>query len=252
MKWLKRIVAAIISIVLLLGLLMVLFNEQKPEGEEGRKAEAMADKMLEAINYQAWSETGAIEWDFGGRHQHIWDKNRHFVQVTWQGNVVQIDINKRVGIVRESENGMTNAEKSKLCRKAWSYWANDSFWLNPVAKVRDDGTSRSLVNYEGEEALMITYDRGGVTPGDSYLWFLQEDGLPYKWKMWVSIIPIGGVSTTWDDWIELATAAKVATNHRNLLTLKLSNIRAAKNLEQLIDDDIFEEFIEQNNDIVEF
>jgi len=68
-------------------------------------------------------------------------------------------------------------------------------------KIFDPGTERRIVNYKNKEALLITYTRsGGTTPGDSYLWILNEKFLPTSYKMWTRIIPIGGVSATWSDW----------------------------------------------------
>ena len=239
MKWIKRLLAIGMLLILSVAMLYVVFDEKLPEGEEGPNAEALADIMLKAINNPAWRQTGAVEWDFDGRHRHVWDRKRHYAQVSWGNYVVQIDIDSREGIVLSGTNSKDLLELSEMCMNAWKYWANDSFWLNPVSKIRDEGTSRSMVDYNGEMGLMITYDKGGVTPGDSYLWFLDEDGLPYKWKMWVSIIPIGGISVSWEGWQELITGVKVATIHKNILTLQLSEIKAADTIEGLKGEDIF-------------
>ncbi|MEZ4952350.1 MAG: hypothetical protein R2825_02080 [Saprospiraceae bacterium] len=37
----------------------------------------------------------------------------------------------------------------------------------------------------------MQYKTGGVTPSDSYVWLLDENGQPTAWKMWVSITSIG-------------------------------------------------------------
>jgi hypothetical protein len=52
-------------------------------------------------------------------------------------------------------------------------------------KLRDPGTSRSIVMQDEKEALMVTYTSGS-TPGDSYVWILDEN-IP-AWRMWVSIV----------------------------------------------------------------
>jgi hypothetical protein len=44
---------------------------------------------------------------------------------------------------------------------------------------------------DNQEALMITYASGGSTPGDSYVWFVDQNYMPKAWRMWVSIIPVG-------------------------------------------------------------
>ncbi len=89
---------------------------------------------------------------------------------------------------------------------------------------------------------MVSYTSGGVTPGDSYLWILDENGLPESWKMWVKIIPVGGMEFTWEKWTELSTGAKVATyHHHKLLDLDISNLKAATSLSAFgLQDDPFQ------------
>jgi hypothetical protein len=82
-----------------------------------------------------------------------------------------------------------------MLKKGNDYFNNDSFWLIAPFKLRDAGTTRSIV-MQDNQALMITYALS--TPGDSYVWFV-ENYMPKAWRMWVSIIPVGGLETTWED-----------------------------------------------------
>ena len=94
---------------------------------------------------------------------------------------------------------------------------------------------------DGTEGLMVSYSSGGVTPGDAYLWILDENNLPKSWKMWVSIIPVGGMEFSWDQWTTLTTGAKVATLHESsFLNLDISDLKGAVNQEDLgLDEDPF-------------
>ncbi|MGB6036872.1 MAG: hypothetical protein WBG42_11440, partial [Cryomorphaceae bacterium] len=47
----------------------------------------------------------------------------------------------------------------------------------------------------------------------AYLWILDENYLPTSYKMWVSIIPIGGVEATWENWVEKG-GAMISTSHK--------------------------------------
>jgi hypothetical protein len=42
------------------------------------------------------------------------------------------------------------------------------------------------------------YASGGSTPGDSYMWSMKT--IYQKLGEWVSIIPVGGLETSWEDW----------------------------------------------------
>ena len=57
---------------------------------------------------------------------------------------------------------------------------------------------------------------------------VDEAGQVTACKMWVQIIPIGGLEFSWDDWQMLDTGARVATRHRGPLgfTIELADIRA--------------------------
>lgn len=225
-----------IIIGIIMGALIVLyfmFSQPLPEGEKGAAADALAEKVLVAINKSAWDSTGVVQWSFREAHHFLWDKNRNWVQVKWDDNEVYVILDELTGVAFKNGQKLEGNKADKLIKKAWSFFANDSFWLNAPSKVFDNGTERRLVKMEdGKEALLITYASGGVTPGDSYLWILDENGLPVSWKMWVKIIPIGGVATTWQDWTTLETGAKVAQNHHitEKMNIPITNLKAAKDL----------------------
>jgi hypothetical protein len=84
-------------------------------------------------------------------------------------------------------------------------------------KVFDPGTRRGIVILEdGSEGLLVSYTSGGVTPGDHYLWILEASGLPKAWRMWVNIIPIGGLEFGWTDWTA-PEGPRIARNHPSAL-----------------------------------
>jgi hypothetical protein len=64
---------------------------------------------------------------------------------------------------------------------------------------------------DGRQGLMVTYTSGGVTPGDTYLWLLNKDYMPTGWKMWVRIVPIGGVEVSWENWTQLRGGVWLST-----------------------------------------
>lgn len=237
----KYILIALLVLAALLAIGYIILDEPLPEGKSGPQADALAKKMLMAVNDKAWQETGAIQWAFPGGHEHLWDKQRHLARVRWDDYEVLLRLDSVSGQVFQSGERLSDPEEEQeLVQEAWEYWVNDSFWLNAPNKVADPGVKREVVGLEnGNKALLVTYTSGGATPGDSYLWLLDEQGLPYAWKLWVSIIPIGGLEFSWENWQTLHSGAKVSTLHQGPLQLEISNVQSAESVEALAGNDPF-------------
>jgi hypothetical protein len=220
-------------LVLILGVGFLLLNKPLPKGTPGKEADALANRVLDAVNRAGWKATGAIKWNFWGQYDHIWDRQRWFAQVSWgsgSGRVVAqlLLLEPTKGVVKRGGKEVTGDERAALLRKAYALWCNDSYWLNPFEKFFDNGVTRSIVERDGKKMLLISFSSGGVTPGDSYLYEIGKDGLPTRWWMWVSMIPVGGVEASFEGWKQLATGAKTSAIHKMIIgTLTLNDIQAA-------------------------
>ncbi|WP_296623046.1 hypothetical protein [Marivirga sp.] len=227
-----KIIKWIFIVLVVLGLIgfitYLVIDEDLPQGEKGEKAERLADKMLSAVNDSAWQEISVVEWDFAGKHQLVWDKDRHWAKVSWENYKVFIRLDSRKGVAFAKGKKVEREEVlSRLLEDAYEIWANDSFWLNPITKVRDAGTERRYVAQKDDniEGLLITYKSGGVTPGDSYLWLINEEtGMPESVKMWVQIIPVGGIEFSWENWHTTLGGAKIAQTHESIFTVNISGL----------------------------
>ncbi|NQX92677.1 MAG: hypothetical protein HRT74_11240 [Flavobacteriales bacterium] len=238
----KKLLRGFLRIVLILIILLVLgfvfayatMNEDAPVGEKGPKAEQLTDKMLAAINNEGWKQTHYISWSFPGGHYYVWDRVNDIVEIKWGDKTAILPTkNPTSGMV--FENG-TKINDPGAVETAWAYFCNDSFWLIAPHKAKDPGVERSVVTLDdGSEALMVHYTSGGTTPGDKYLWILDENYVPTSYKMWVSIIPIGGVEASWDGWITLPSGGKVSATHSlgGLITTDLSPVKAGSSLTDL-------------------
>lgn len=231
--------AALLVLILGVGGCFAALSDPLPEPAAGTTtadADALARQLERAVDAEAWAQTGAVSWTFAGRNAHLWDKDRHLARVRWKDTEVLLDLTRRDGRATVKGEPVHGKEAEALFEDAWARWANDSFWLNPLVKLFDEGTARAIVPLEdGGQGLLLTYSSGGVTPGDSYLWIPGPDGRPTAWKMWVSIIPIGGVETSWDGWQQLSTGAWVATLHEGAVgpTLELTEVQGAASLAEL-------------------
>jgi hypothetical protein len=237
LKWLAIAIGLILLALLIAGIFM---HESKPKGQPGAEADALANKMLTAINKPAWDSTKYVHWSFKDMHTFLWDKERDLVRVRWdEDNEVLLNTKTVSGNAYIKGIEVIGQKADDIVQSAWSYFCNDSFWLNAPAKAFDPGTSRSIVtNEDGTKGLLIRYDSGGVTPGDSYLWLLDESGLPQAYKMWVKIMPIGGVEASWEKWETISTGAKVATFHQlQGIGLDITDLKAGMTAESVGEND---------------
>lgn len=208
-----------------------------PAGTPGPDADALAREMQKAVDTAAWAETGAVRWTFTGKNAHVWDRKRGFAMVTWDDGerVGLIDIDDRVGVAFGDGAPLAGDDAKKRLDETHAKWTNDAFWLNPIAKVFDEGTVRELVpERDGRRGLLVRYESGGRTPGDAYLWWLSPSGRPEAWQMWTSNIPVGGVEASWTGWVELPTGAWISTKHAlPVFDLELSAVDGGGGIEAL-------------------
>lgn len=214
---LKRILKIIGGLVIFFTLPSLLFfgfvyfkyNEDLPSGETGAKADALAHKMLDALNHEAYEVTNYLEWQFKNRRLYKWYKTDNRCQVHWNNYKVDLNLNDlSQSKVYVNDFQIDDEQSEALITKAHDYFNTDSFWLVAPYKVFDKGVKRQVINYNGKEALLVT-----LTSGDSYLWILDDTAKPIGYKMWVSVLPIGGIEASWKDWITTESGAQLPTVH---------------------------------------
>ena len=239
-KWVGGILAVLIVVVVGAGFYA---HEPRPDtGTTGEAADALARKVQGAVGQSAWEATGAVRFDFGGRNRHLWDRRRGLAYVTWgdlpsRGGAsdagtteVWLRLGDRSGVAKVHGERVDGAEADELLESAWKRHINDTFWLYPFRTFFDEGVTRSVVDGK----LLIEYASGGATPGDAYLWHLDDAGRPTRWEMWVSIIPVGGIGATWSGWERSATGVSFATEHTlGPMTLALEGIETAETAAEL-------------------
>lgn len=225
-------ILSILLLVFFIGSFIAIksFSSDPPTEIKGADADQMAHAMMDALNHEAWDSIAFVSFSFMGGHDYFWNKKDNEVVVKWKDISVQMDLESLEAKVVKDGQILEGKKKDKFKQKAWSFWCNDSFWFYAPFKVFDKGVERSVVDMEdGNKGLMVHYASGGVTPGDKYMWILDEHNLPTGWKMWVKIIPVKGIYTSWENYIELSSGAKVASLHENgKLTMELTNIKEGK------------------------
>lgn len=206
----------LLLLIIIIGLTAFYFinNEKLPEGKQGKEADELANKMLSALNYEDYKSTEILEWSFRNEHHYRWIKRINTVIVKWDDKKVHLNLNNlEKSVVQNPDLTIVKNPDSKIFKQALNYFNNDSFWLVAPYKVFDSGTERRIVKHNQKDALLVTYTSGGSTPGDSYLWILDDNYKPISFKMWTKIIPIGGIEATWNHWKQTETGIQLPTQH---------------------------------------
>jgi hypothetical protein len=238
MKTLLKVAGGLAVLLLLLfGGAYLFYNEPLPQGTSGPEADRLARKMMAAVGSDHLDNTDILAWTFNGSHHYLWDRKRNLVEVAWRDNTVLLNLDhwEKGKAYDDGEEITDQGALDKLRGKAWEIFCNDTFWFIAPTKAFDEGVQRSVIKQEdGTEALLVTYTSGGVTPGDSYLWLLDANGVPQAFKLWVSIIPIGGVKATWEKWKTLKSGLKVPTlHHLGPVPLSISETATAATFKEL-------------------
>ena len=218
MKIVFKILGGLLLFFVLAGVIFYLmYNEEIPPTVQNADAEVLTEKMMTAVNKAAWDSTRWVKWDFAGRNQYVWNKERNLVKVIMGSDVVLLDPSNVTGKAFQDDNLVAGDEAQVLVTAAWNNFNNDSFWLNAIAKAKDPGTLRSVVDLgNGQQGLKVEYSSGGSTPGDVYVWALDENYLPNSYRMWAEIIPIGGAWATWENYESISTGALISRKHKIL------------------------------------
>ncbi|WP_224482840.1 hypothetical protein [Robertkochia aurantiaca] len=230
MKILKKIGVVLLLVLFAMIIGFVIYNEPLPEGTESDQAEVLAQRMLRTLNHTNYEKTGTLTWSFPGGHHYRWDKTRQQAEVAWDDNRVILNLNNYdKSEVYQNEVRIYTEPREELIETAVSYFNNDSFWVVAPFKIYDKGVVRKYVTLDDPEleGLLVTYTTGGNTPGDSYLWMIDQNGFPVAYKMWVQIIPLGGLKASWDDWKLMESGIYLPQSHKiGPFSLKIDNLKA--------------------------
>lgn len=237
LKWVGGFLVFLLVLLIAGGLYL---HKPRPSGQAGPEADALARQVEQAVQREAWDRTHAITWVFGGRNTHLWDRTRNLHRVSWQKGEQRVEVLQDLsapeqGVVTLGGVSVPAEDAGSYLQKGYATWINDAFWLNPLVKLFDQGTVRELLPpVDGQQRLLLRYQSGGLTPGDAYLYTLDQNLIPVAWEMWVSIIPVGGVRVTWEGWQTLHTGAKVSTQHAMpMRELLLTDVRSADSAAEL-------------------
>ena len=171
MKWLKRLLLALVVLIGGAAVFAWSQSEPRPSGESGPAADDLARKIQGAVGLEGWKATKVVRFNYAGRHHILWDRGRGFARVNvadWSVLLRTRDFSGRAyrGGVEVTEA----AEKQKLLTEAEKWFVNDGYWLFTFEGLFDQGVTRAVVSGPGPpDGLWISYSTGRVSPVDAGL-----------------------------------------------------------------------------------
>ncbi len=211
----KLLIGAVVVLgvlgLLFVGLIYLASDHKIPTGQTGPEAEALRDSIERSVNVDGFRRLGAVEFTFVRENRrHFYDIGRRLAEVRFKEYVVQYDL--RTYKYRAEKNGVTlvGAEAATTFGLAQKFHVNDVFWLNPFAHLRSPGVQLEKI---GDQALLVRFPSGGVTPGDSYLIVTNTTGRPTHWKLWVSTLPIKGIEASFEKWETFPDDVQLSLHH---------------------------------------
>ena len=235
MRALKYLLFILLSIFIIGFVAIKVVSDPLPEGQSGSEADNWANQIQQALNKPAFDTLGYLEWEFFRAGQkYLWDKKRDLAVIQWADNKAIMNLKTQEAIITTNGEVQSGDNHESLKAKAWSNWCNDSFWMIAPFKMNDPGTIRAIAETEDKQkGLKVTYGSGGVTPGDSYLWLVDESNIPTGYHMWTSIIPVQGMYAGWSGW-ESHKGVMLSTTHELLgKEMKMKGIKAGHTLQQM-------------------
>ena len=202
LKWILRGLLAVVALlVIVFFVLKFSLAEDIPTGTPGVPADELALKVLDAIEHDKFLEAELISWTFRGTNKYNWYPQQGMVEVRWDNKLVKLDLESNdKSTAFENGSVLNEQDTQETVAYALKNFNNDSFWMVAPHKIMDPGTEREIIREDAQEKLLVRYTSGGTTPGDVYVWKLDNNYHPQNFKMWVSIIPFDGVEAKWQDW----------------------------------------------------
>ena len=244
-RFLKAVLYLLTGSIAVVIAFIIITNKPVPFGKVGPEAEAFTDSLLASVHCADWERLRFISWTYQGKHHYVWDKLYNLVEIKYGNFRVLLNINAIDGIVWKNGERLSREDKHPHIRRAWELWCNDSFWLNPVCKLRDRGVVRRIVDLpDGKKGLLATFTQGGMTPGDSFLWITDDHYTPIAWRMWVRKLPVQGLKASWEQWTTLEGAQVSTLHHAGPYTIEIQDLQTGRVASDLgLDRDPFIDFV---------
>lgn len=185
------------------------------------EADSLAMAVIDASGgWDAWAALPVLRFDWiierdsaeVVRMRHLWDRASDRARVEWSVGedstaVVLLDLAASTPETPIGEawiNGVGSLPADSLLHDGYARFINDSYWMVAPLKTFDPGVRREIAtdSTSGDlQALSLSFEGVGLTPGDRYWLFIRPDGSLARWTYLLE----GDTTTTTWTWGEPAS-----------------------------------------------
>ena len=170
----------IVSALLSLGLFVA---QDAPATQGSADGVDWKQRVLDRAGIEAWDSLKRLQFTFNVERpngqttsvQHDWNLETGVDTVTWDGQTVEVNV--------WNYDAASASEQEKA---AFRRWTNDSYWLLAPLKIGDPGVNVETLGpgeMDGQtyNRLGLSFDDVGLTPGDRYVLYVDDEGLVRYW-----------------------------------------------------------------------
>jgi hypothetical protein len=180
---------------------------------------------FEKSRYLQFTFAAERNGQMGNGRNHIWDRYTGDYRFETKGadgkiSVVLFNVNTQKGSAFENGNALPDTTATKMVKKAYAAFINDSYWLMVPLKLQDPGVNTALEASEDLngikcEVIHLNFDKVGLTPGDQYWLFVDDKtGEIIQWKFLLQGQTKSSVFQ-WEPYQDLGNGLKLSTKKTN-------------------------------------
>ena len=235
---LKKIVIALLLLaaVLVAAIFIgraLLSNALPDVKSDDAKSLRVLERVLKATHNDAFEKARLVHFQLDNGRFFLWDKAREKVRVTHKNEEVFIDLKSAPAGDPSAIKGKASDRKALVNAHKW--FINDLFWLHPFSSFKNEGVELKVS--PDERTLLVSFTKGGHTPGDQYALLLDEAGRPKAWRLYTGVLPIAGLEASFDEWQKsgentlISHVRQISFASREVTFLKIANDFATLGIE---------------------
>jgi hypothetical protein len=213
------------SCIIVLALVQPIFAQTKEQVFKKVWKAVGGKTTFEKSRYLQFTFASERNGQLNPGRNHTWDRytgDYRFESKAANGKTTTVlfNINTQQGKAYEDGVLLPDTTSTKLVKRGYASFINDTYWLMIPVKLQDPGVNTFLepeetINEVKCQVIRLNFDKVGLTPGDQYWVYVNDKtGEIIRWKFLLQ----GQTNTSvfdWSPYVDLGNGLKLSTNKLN-------------------------------------